>query len=367
MPVITKTKGGKSVNSMAGLLGVFQKDFGEDIGNFGGTLVNSDRLPTSIFPLDLALAGGLPHGKVSVIYGPESSSKTNIALMTIAAHQLMFPDKVCVFFDIENSFDPAWARLLGVDTTKLVVIRPSYGEQVVDMAESALYTDDCGIVVIDSLAALLTTSELQASAERSNVGGSTLLIGKLVRKTTLALSEADKKGRQPTLIYINQVRSKVGVVYGNPETMPGGNAPKFQANIILRVYGKNEMDTKVSSTMPVKKEVKFVISKWKCPILSAGGTFSMATLPHQGLKVGQCADFNTVSEYLKSFGQFEKDAKKGWVILGQHYPVIDEFKTRLYNDPAFGADVRKQIIDKMAQGGDLLQSQDDDAAEEDGV
>ena len=73
MPVIMKTKGGKSVNSMAGLLGVFQKDFGEDIGNFGGTLVNSDRLPTSIFPLDLALAGGLPHGKVSVIYGPESS------------------------------------------------------------------------------------------------------------------------------------------------------------------------------------------------------------------------------------------------------------------------------------------------------
>ena len=218
----------------------------------------------------------------------------------------MFPDKVCVFFDVENSFDPAWARLLGVDTDKLVVIRPSFGEQLVDMIESALYTEDCGLVALDSIAAVITTAEMEKSAEGAQVGGATLLIGKLFRKTNLALAEADKKGRHPTLIYINQVRSKVGVIYGNPETMPGGNAPKFQANIILRVYGKNEMDTKISSTMPVKKEVKFVVNKWKCPILSASGTFSMATLPHAGLKVGQCADFNTISEYLKAWGKFEK-------------------------------------------------------------
>ena len=91
----------------------------------------------------------------------------------------------------------------------------------------------------------------------------------------------------------------------------------------------------------------------------------MVTLPHQGLKVGQCDDFNTVSEYLKAFGKFEKDAKKGWVILGEHYDTIEAFKTKLYDDPAFGASVRKMIIDRMAEAGELLQSQEDD--EEAGV
>ena len=345
--------------SMADFLGRLQKDYGEDIGNFGGTLVNTNRIPTSLFPLDLALGGGFPLGKVSIIFGPESSSKTNIVLLTITQHQLMFPDKVCVFFDVENSFDPAWARLLGVDTDKLVVIRPSFGEQLVDMIESALYTEDCGLVALDSIAAVITTAEMEKRAEGAQVGGATLLIGKLFRKTNLALAEADKKGRHPTLIYINQVRSKVGVVYGNPETMPGGNAPKFQANIILRVYGKNEMDTKISSTMPVKKEVKFVVNKWKCPILSASGTFSMATLPHAGLKVGQCADFNTISEYLKAWGKFQKAGSKGWTILDQHYDTIEPFKTKIYEDAAFGASVRKMIIDKMVATGDLLQAQEE--------
>ena len=140
------------------------------------------------------------------------------------------------------------------------------------------------------------------------------------------MMQASKRGWRPSLIYINQVRSRVGVVYGNPEIMPGGNAPRFQANIILRVYGKNLIDPKISSVMPVIKDTKFVMSKWKCPILTEGGTFQMAMVPHNGLKVGQCDDFNTVSEYLKAFGKFEKDAKKGWVILDQHYDTIAPFK-----------------------------------------
>ena len=181
-----------------------QKDFGEEIGSFGGKLVDADRIPTGLFPLDLALAGGFPRGSASTIYGPESSGKTNIVLRAIAMHQLLWPDDVCVFFDIENAFDPAWARRLGVNTDKLVVIQPNYGEQMVDMAESALLTEDCGIVAIDSLAAILTTSEATASAERANPGGNSILIGKLVRKTTNAMMQAYKRGRKPTLLYVNQ-------------------------------------------------------------------------------------------------------------------------------------------------------------------
>jgi recombination protein RecA len=350
--------------SMADFLARLQKDHGEGIGSFGGRLVNTNRIPTGLFPLDLALGGGLPIGKVSMIFGPESSSKTNIALLAIAQYQLLYPDEVCVFIDAEHALDPAWARLLGVNTDKLVVIQPSYAEQVVDIVESALYTADCGLVAVDSLAALVTTAEMERSAEGDTVGGTARVIGKLYRKTNLALGEAEKQDRHPTLIYINQIRSKIGVQYGNPETTPGGFPPRFQSNVILRVYGRNEFDKKISSTMPVKKEVKFVVHKWKCPIYSASGTFSMATTPHAGLKVGQCADFNTISEYLKAWGKFEKQKPKGWLILDEHYDTIEPFKIKCYEDLAFGAEVRKMIIDQVVASGEMLQGQPDEAPPE---
>lgn len=355
---IKKTQ--KSTTSAASLLSSFQSEYGESIGSFGGSLVDSDRVPTGMFPLDLALGGGFPRGKCSIIFGPESSGKTNLALLAIAQHQLLWPDKVCVFFDVEGSFDPVWARMLGVDTDKLIVIRPSYAEQLVNMCESILYTEDCGIVVIDSLAALVTTQELESDAEKANVGGTGLVTGKLVRKTTLALSEAEKAGRKPTLIYINQIRHKIGVMYGNPETQPGGNAPQFQACIRLRVYGKNEMDSKVSTVMPVKKVTTFAISKWKCPILAASGKFEMVTLKHNGMNPGFCDDFNTVAAYLKEFGMFEQgEKKKGWVILGENYDKQADFKSKLYEDKKFGTDVRAAIIERLLKDGMLEEGGDD--------
>ena len=344
----------KTATTAADLLAAFQKDYGESVGNFGGALADSTRIPTGMFPLDLALGGGFPRGKCSMIYGPESSGKTNLALLGIAHHQRMWPDLTCAFFDVENSLDPAWASTLGVDMEKLIVIRPSYAEQLVDMVESLLYADDCGVVAIDSLAALVTTQESASSAEKANVGGSGLVTGKLVRKTTLALGEAEKEGRYPTLFYINQIRFKIGVMFGNPETTPGGNAPNFQAGIRLRVYGKNVMDNKVSTVMPVLKETTFVINKWKCPILAASGKFAMVTHPHNGLEAGQCDDFNTVAEYLKSFGLFEKGPKgKGWVIVGDSYDTIAQFKEKLYTDRKFGTEIRQAIIERLLQEGGL--------------
>lgn len=353
---ITIKKGGKTTVRVADLLGQFQKTMGEDVGSFGGTLVNSERIPTGLFPLDLGLGGGFPRGRVSMIYGPESSNKTNIALRAIAMHQILWPDLVCMFFDIENSFDPTWAERLGVQTEKLVVIRPAYGEQIVDMVESSLFADDCGLIVIDSLAALLTTSEAEASAERANVGTSGLLTGKLSRKVTHALAQAEKKSRSPTVIYINQVRLKVGILYGDPETIPGGNAPRFQCSLIVRVYGKNEMDKQYSSTMPVRKKVTYVVKKWKCPILTASGVFEMIMIPHNGLDVGQCDDFNTVSTYMKALGKFEKGPKdKGWIINGETYQTIQPFKDKLYGDINFGAGIRQEIIAAMSLSGQLLE------------
>jgi recombination protein RecA len=332
--------------SSADLLKKFQKDLGEEIGSFGGKLIDATRVPTGLFELDIALAGGFPRGKVSIIYGPESSNKTNIVLRAIANHQRQWPDKVCVFIDVEHAFDPAWARLLGVNTDKLIVISPAYAEQAVDIAESFLYADDCGIVAIDSLAALTSSAELEKSAEIGSPGGAAKIIGLLTRKTNAALVAASKKGNLPTLIYINQITYKIGA-YGDPEVMPGGKKPYYQASLIIRVYGKNIVDTKINSALPSSKEVSVIVKKFKCPILNLNCKFEMVTIPNNGLKIGQCNDFSSIKDYLNNFGSFEKADKKGWMILDQHYPLIEDFKKKVYGDAKFGAEVRDAIIQRL--------------------
>ncbi|MCA1777751.1 MAG: DNA recombination/repair protein RecA [Loktanella sp.] len=306
----TKKKPPGASSSIADCLMAFQKEYGDSVGSFGGDLVNTDRVPTGLFPLDLALAGGLPRGKVTIIYGPESSSKTNLALLAIAEHQRLWPDMTCTFFDIENSFDPQWAATLGVDTDKLVVLRPGFAEHMVDMVEAVLFASDCGLVVVDSLAAVMTTQEFE-----------------------------------------NQIRFKIGILFGNPETQPGGNAPRFQASLILRVYGKNISDPKISAMMPIMKETKFVFGKWKMPIYASSGEVSMVTLAHKGLRPGMADDFNMVSEYLKDLGLFNKAEKgKGWVILGESYGTIQEFKDLFYKDTGFGNSIRQALIARIVDG-----------------
>ena len=358
MPITVKSKkdkAGSTGTSMKSLLVPFQKDLGEGIGNFGGALIEHDRIPTGIFELDLAIGGGLPRGKCSIIYGVESSGKTNAVLLAIANHQKLWPDQTCAIVDLEHAFDPEWAQQLGVDTEKLMIVQPDYAEQAVDIVESLLMADDCGIVALDSLAALVTTSELDSSAEKAVVGWAALVIGKLYRKTTIAMVEAEKAGRFPTLIYVNQITYKIGVMFGDPETTPGGTKPRHQSSMTLRLYGKNKLDPKVSATMPVFKETKFVIKKWKVPILHASGEYDMVTYDHDGFHPGQCADFTAVVEYLKTFGEFGKHEKKGWQILDAHYATIEVFKTRYYEEPGFGQKVRKHIVTIMLNKGELLQ------------
>ena len=270
-------------------------------------------------------------------------------------HQLLWPDKVCVFISIEG-FDATWAKVMGVDVSKLLVVQPSYAEQVVDMAERFLAAEDCGIVAIDSLAAMITTQEAEKSAEGSNPGATGLVVGKLVRKTTLALNEAERAGRFPTLIYINQIRHKIGVMYGSPETTPGGNAPLFQSAVRLRVYGKSEMDNKVSTVLPVFKTAQFTLPKNKCPVIATSGKFTMVTVAHKGWQVGECDDWNTVSTYAKTLGMLAKKegSKGGWIMLGTEYAKLDEIEAAMREDKVLGNKVRQTIISKLLTQGEMM-------------
>jgi recombination protein RecA len=259
-----------------------------------------------ILPFDLATGGGIPLNRVTIIYGPESSGKTNLALEAVAAYQKRYPKKICVYIDVEQALTSEWVTAMGVDVKKLAHIRPTHGEAVVDLVNELLYADDCGLVVIDSIAAIVTMPELEKDAENQTPGMQGRIVAKLVRKCTAAFGDAQREGRVPTMIWINQTRMKIGVVFGNPETMPGGQGQQFMAALRVRLSGKNIVEKSVNKAMPVIKQTSMVIQKWKQPINFTHTKFLLAMIAHRGLEVGECLDWNCMKTYLTAYGLMEK-------------------------------------------------------------
>lgn len=320
------------------------KTYGVGVMQKGLKLVECDRLSTGLFPLDLSMGGGFPVGKISEIFGPESSGKTNICLKTIATYQKHNPNMNVVFIDCENSLDPNWANTLGVDTDAMYIIRPTHAEAAVDMAEGALNSDDVGLVVLDSIASMVTTAEIDKSAEGHVMGGNSIVVGKLIKKAIVAQTHAAVQGNYPTFLCVNQIRHKIGVMFGDPETTPGGNAPRFHAAMRVRCYGKNIMDNAISKTMPVWKQTNTVLKKWKVPVVSVNSEFKMATLPVHDVPVGESDDWSTVMAYAKNFAIVHKAEKGGWMLGDEPYKTLTEIKQYFMDNPDDYYHFKKHLI-----------------------
>lgn len=217
------------MSTAAEVMKQLKKDHGSNIVSMGGDKYeDTPRIPTGIFPFDLASGGGFPMGRVSLVYGPESSGKTNKLLKAIAQGQIIYPDKVAVLVDAESAYDPVWAKIMGVDTDRLIVTHPEYAEQAVDMVEAFLYAKDVFLVGLDSIAALSTQNEIESSAEKASVGGASNPVGKMFRKTTVSFNKMRNTGLMPpALIGINQIRFKIGVMFGNPECLHADTLVNF--------------------------------------------------------------------------------------------------------------------------------------------
>ncbi len=183
------------MSTVVGTLKKAQKKHGKTIGGIGVEMPETPRLPLDILPFDLATGGGIPLNRVTILYGPESSGKTNLALKAVASYQKRYPSKVCVYIDVEQSLTTEWAETMGVDVEKLALIRPTHGEAVVDLVNELLYADDCGAIVIDSIAAIVTMPELEKDAENQTPGMQGKIVAKLVRKCTAAFGDAQREGR----------------------------------------------------------------------------------------------------------------------------------------------------------------------------
>lgn len=219
----------KALNST---IAVIEKQFGKGaIMKLGDVNVNSeiDVIPTGCLSLDLALGvGGVPRGRIMEIFGPESSGKTTVALHIIAEAQKM--GGVAAFIDAEHALDAAYAKALGVNTDELYVSQPDTGEQALDICESLVRSSAVDVIIIDSVAALTPKAEIEGDMGDAHVGALPRLMSQALRKLT-AITNRSKT----CVIFINQLREKVGVMFGNPETTPGGKALKYFATIRLDI------------------------------------------------------------------------------------------------------------------------------------
>ncbi|MGH6962538.1 MAG: recombinase RecA, partial [Dongiaceae bacterium] len=211
--------------------------------------VEAEVVSTGSLGLDIALGiGGLPRGRVVEIYGPESSGKTTLALQVIAEAQKQ--GGACAFVDAEHALDPGYAHKLGVNIDELLISQPDAGEQALEIADTLVRSGAIDVLVVDSVAALVPRAELEGEMGDSHMGLQARLMSQALRKLTASISKS-----RCMVIFINQIRMKIGVMFGNPETTTGGNALKFYASVrldIRRIGSIKERDTVVGNQTRVK-------------------------------------------------------------------------------------------------------------------
>ena len=214
-----------------------EKQFGKgSIMTMGGEgrVGNIEIVPTGIISVDMALGGGIPVGRIIEIYGPESSGKTTLAEYMIG--QVQQRGGVAAFIDAEHAFDPEYAKTLGINLPELLVSQPDTGEQALEICETLVRSNAVNIIVIDSVAALVPRAEIEGEMGDAMIGVQARLMSQALRKLTGAISKS-----KTTVIFINQIRLKIGVMFGNPETTSGGNALKFYASVRIEIRRKEQL------------------------------------------------------------------------------------------------------------------------------
>lgn len=291
-------------------------------------------IPTGSIALDVALGiGGLPRGRVVEIYGPESSGKTTVALHAIANAQAA--GGICAFIDAEHALDPDYAAKLGVDTDSLLVSQPDNGEQALEIADTLIRSGALALIVIDSVAALTPRAEIEGEMGDSHVGLQARLMSQALRKMTGAIS-----GTNTTAIFINQLREKIGVMFGSPETTTGGRALKFYASVRLDVR-RIETLKDGSEMVGNRTRVKVVKNKVAPPFKQA----EFDIIYGQGIsREGSLIDLGVDTGIIRKAGAwFTYEADQ----LGQGK---ENARTYLKKNPAVAAEIEKRILAHLGVG-----------------
>jgi recombination protein RecA len=330
-----------------------EKNFGKgSIMKLGEGNIQKDIevIPTGALALDLALGlGGLPKGRIIEIYGPESSGKTTLVQHIIAEAQKM--GGTAALIDAEHAFDPVYAEKTGVDVTNLLVSQPDTGEQALEIAETLIRSNAVDVIAIDSVAALTPRAEIEGEMGDSFVALQARLMSQALRKITGAISKSNC-----TVIFTNQLRMKVGVMFGNPETTPGGNALKFYASVRMEIR-KSETLKDGDEIKGIRAKVKVVKNKVAPPFRTAEFDIMFS----QGIsKEGNILDIAVDMNVIKKSGSwYEYDGSK----IGQGR---DSAKEYLVQNPKITVEVESKIKKLVLSGKEAVpleiavEDQDDD-------
>ena len=282
--------------------------------------------------LDIALgAGGYPKGRVIEIYGPESSGKTTLTLHAIAECQKK--GGIAAFIDAEHAFDRFYAEKLGVDITELIISQPDHGEQALEIADNLIRSGAVDIIIIDSVAALTPKSEIEGEMGDSKMGLHARLMSQALRKLTGSISKT-----KCTVFFINQLREKIGVMFGNPETTTGGNALKFYASVRIDIRRSTQIKNTESEVLGNKTRVKIVKNKVAPPFRTA----EFDIMYGEGIsKIGEIIDLGVDYELIKKSGSWFSygDSK-----IGQGRDAV---KKVLLENPDLLDELEEKIMDTL--------------------
>lgn len=292
------------------------------------SVVNVDAISSGSLGLDLALGvGGYPRGRVVEIYGPESSGKTTLTLHAIAEAQKK--GGIAAFIDAEHAFDRTYAQSLGIDIDNLIISQPDHGEQALEITDNLIRSGAIDIIVIDSVAALTPKSEIEGEMGDSKMGLHARLMSQALRKLTSSISKTNC-----TVIFINQLREKIGVMFGNPETTTGGNALKFYCSVRLDIRRSTQIKDNNSEVKGNKTRVKVVKNKVAPPFKTA----EFDIMYGEGIsKVGEVIDIGVDYEIIKKAGSWYSydDTKLGQgrdavkTLLLENPDLMDELEAKI--------------------------------------
>jgi recombination protein RecA len=315
-------------------LGQIEKAFGEGsiMRLADARLVAVEGISTGSLSLDLALGGsGFPRGRIIELFGPESSGKTTLALHAVAEAQK--EGGIAAFIDAEHALDPAWARRLGVNLEELLVSQPSFGEEALQIAEMLIRSNAVDVIVIDSVAALVPKAELDGEIGDKHVGLQARMMSQAMRKLTGAIAKS-----RTCVIFINQIREKIGVMFGSPETTPGGRALKFYSSCrvdVRRIASLKDGE----ETIGIRMKAKIVKNKVAPPFRSA--EFDM--LVAGGISFsGDVLDMATADRIVQKSGSW---FTYGDLRLGQGRDKARQF---LEENPKVLSEVRARVIEKRS-------------------
>jgi RecA protein len=298
--------------------------------------VDVELLPSGSLSLDLALGGGYPKGRIIEIYGPESSGKTTLTLHAIA--EIQKQGGTAAFIDAEHALDPSYARKLGVDTENLLIAQPDNGEQALEIAETLVRSNAVDLIVVDSVAALTPQAEIDGDMGDSHMGLQARLMSQALRKLTGIINKS-----KATVIFINQIRMKIGVMFGNPETTTGGNALKFYASVRMDIRRTGQIKVG-DDIIGNRTKVKIVKNKIAPPFRLA----EFDIMYNEGIsKTGDILDLATQYGVVEKSGAFYK---YGGETIGQGR---DKTKTFLKDNPEIMSEIDNKVREAVKSSEEL--------------